>query len=138
MSFRHDIGFRTVKAFCRALLAALAAALLTGGCEDDSLDLTIHAHPESLWKGETCHLVAYLEDRDLDEEALGSDFTWSLSDPSIGYLSRTRGRHVDYYPTRFPVAPEKELVQTVFCKFDGTVFSHHTRQKVRHLPARQP
>ncbi len=126
------------KHFCRSLLAALAAALLAGGCEDDSFDLTIHAYPEKLREGESCRLVAYLEDRELDEDAYGSDFTWSLSDPSIGYLSRPSGRQVFYYPTRFPAAPEKELVQTVFCKFDGTVFSHHTRQKVRHLPTRRP
>jgi len=34
--------------------------------------------------------------------------------------------------------PEDEFVQTVYCKYDGLVFNHHTRQKIRHLGSRRP
>ena len=133
--------------FCLTGASALLAAalLLAGGCEhsgDDSIDLTIHASSEELRAGESCSLHADLLDPYIDDRAHDDDFTWSLSDPSIGYLSSTRGRRVVYHPTRMPVAPEKELVQTVFCKFDGSVFlngsmfNHHTRQKIHHLPER--
>ena len=127
-------------------LACAASALLVCGCEhddeDDSLDLTIEAHPDDVREGEACFLYAYLEDRGTNEDARDRDFTWSLGDTSLGYLSRTSGRRVVYHPTRFPAADEPELVQTVFCKFDGDFFSngavynHHTRKKIHQLPPR--
>ncbi len=132
----------------RILLSFLCAAsvLLAAGCEhddeDDSLDLTIEAHPDDVREGEACFLYAYLEDREVNEDARDRDFTWSLEDTSLGYLSATEGRRVVYHPTRFPAAGEGEVVQTVFCKFDGDFFSngavynHHTRKKIHQLPPR--
>lgn len=139
-----------MKRILLAFLSVLCAAsvLFAGGCEhndgDDSLDLTIRADPEDVREGEACFLFAYLEDRDLDENARDRDFTWSLEDSSIGYLSRTQGSRVVYHPTKFPAAGEKAYVQTVFCKFDGdffsngAVFNHHTRRNIRHLAAPAP
>ena len=123
-------------------LACAAAALFAGGCEhdNDSFDLRIHASDTRLHKGDRCELVARLRDYEDDDNAAGEDFTWSLSDPSLGRLSRTHGRRIEYVPTRFPAPGEGELVQTVFCKFDGdfffngAVFNHHSRREIRHLP----
>ena len=123
-------------------LAYAAAALFAGGCEhdNDSFDLRIDASDTRLRKGDRCELVARLRDCEDDDNAAGEDFTWSLSDPSLGRLSRTHGRRVEYVPTRFPAPGEGEFVQTVYCKFDGdfffngAVFNHHSRREIRHLP----
>ena len=123
-------------------LLLVAAAFLSGGCEhdgDDSFDLTVYASNDRLHEGECCELVAHLRDDDDDSHWFGNHVTWSLSDPSIGHLSETTGRRVVYYPDRIPVAPEKELVQTVYCKYDAPLeFSHHTRRKIHHLVKRHP
>ena len=121
----------------------VAAALLSGGSEhngDDSLDLSVYASNDRLHEGERCELIAHLRDEDADDNPwFGDHVTWSLSDPSIGHLSETTGRRVVYYPDRIPVAPEKELVQTVYCKYDAPLeFSHHTRRKILHLVKRHP
>ena len=123
-------------------LACAAAVLFVGGCEhdNDSFDLRIHASDTRLHEGERCELVARLRDYEDDDNAGGEDFTWSLSDPSLGRLSRTHGRRVEYVPARFPAPGEGEFVQTVYCKFDGdfffngAVFNHHSRREIRHLP----
>ena len=119
----------------------LVAAAFLSGCEhdgDDSFDLTVHASNDRLHEGERCELVAHLRDDD-DSRWFGNHVTWSLSDPSIGHLSETTGRRVFYYPDRIPVSPEKELVQTVYCKYDAPLeFSHHTRRKIHHLVKRHP
>ncbi len=124
------------------LLLLAAAAVLTGGCEhdgDDSFDLTVYASNDRLHEGERCVLVAHLRDDDDDDPWFGDYVTWTLSDPSIGHLSETTGRRVVYYPDRIPVAPEKELVQTVYCKYHAPAeFSHHTRRKIHHLVERRP
>ena len=124
------------------LLLLVAAAFLSGGCEhdgDDSFDLTVYASNDRLHEGERCELVAHLRDDDDDSRWFGNHVTWSLSDPSIGHLSETTGRRVFYYPDRIPVSPEKELVQTVYCKYDAPLeFSHHTRRKIHHLVKRHP
>lgn len=124
------------------LLVVVAAAFLPG-CEhdgDDSLDLTVYASNDRLHEGERCVLVAHLRDDDADDNIWFGDYvTWSLSDPTIGHLSGRTGRRVVYYPDRIPVAPEKELVQTVYCKYDAPLeFSHHTRRKIHHLVKRHP
>lgn len=123
-------------------LLLVAAAFLSGGCEhdgDDSFDLTVYASNDRLHEGECCELVAHLRDDDDDSRWFGNHVTWSLSDPSIGHLSETTGRRVFYYPDRIPVSPEKELVQTVYCKYDAPLeFSHHTRRKIHHLVKRHP
>lgn len=73
-----------------------------------------------------------------DDPWFGDHVTWTLSDPSIGHLSRMTGDHVFYYADRAPDATEKDFVQTVYCKYEGPVFNHHTRQKIHHLAARRP
>ena len=127
-----------------AIPAIALAAVLACGCEHDgggSFDLYVHASDDRLGEGERCELVARLRNGRDDDHAAGSDFTWSLSDPSIGSLSRGSGRRVEYVPTRFPAPGESEFVQTVFCKFDGdclfngAVFNHHASRQLRHLPA---
>jgi hypothetical protein len=122
-------------------LLLVAAAFLSGGCEhdgDDSFDLTVYASNDRLHEGECCELVAHLRDDDDDSRWFGNHVTWSLSDPSIGHLSETTGRRVFYYADRAPDATEKDFVQTVYCKYEGPVFNHHTRQKIHHLAARRP
>lgn len=118
---------------------AVTFAFLVGGCEhdgDDSLEMGVSASTEEVYKGETCVLHAWLVDWEDDAYAPSRAFQWSLSDPSIGYLSRDWGRDVVYHPTHFPVAPEREIVQTVYCKYEGVFFNNHTRQKIVHLPLR--
>ncbi len=121
-------------------LVLLVAAAFLSGCEhdgDDSFNLTVYASNDRLHEGECCVLVAHL--RDDDSRWFGNHVTWSLSDPSIGHLSETTGRRVVYHPDRIPVAPEEDLVQTVYCKFDAPLeFSHHTRRKIHHLVESHP
>ena len=120
-------------------LLAITAAFLVGGCEhngDDSLEMSISASTEDVHKGETCTLHVWLHDWEENVLAPSRAFQWSLSDPSIGYLSRDSGHDVVYHPTRFPVAPEREIVQTVYCKYEGVFFNNHTRQKIIHRPQR--
>ena len=123
----------------KRIILLLAAVLLAGGCEDDDNSFFLRASRETVCEGEQCELVAhYSEDDGLSRE----DFTWSLSDPSIGHLSHVHGRHADYVPTKFPAPGEPEPVQTVKCKllgdpFEGDFFNLHAHVRIRHLAGRR-
>ena len=122
------------------LLVVVAAAFLSG-CEhdgDDSFSLSIYASDDRLHEGERCRLDACLLGDEDDDPWFGDHVTWTLSDPSIGHLSRRTGDRVFYYADRTPDATEKDFVQTVYCKYEGPVFNHHTRQKIHHIAARHP
>ena len=128
----------------RILPLLAVAAFLAGGCEkDDSDDFYIRASREKLCEGETCELVAHLYNNEEDKEVSGVDFSWSLSNPSIGHFAKTRGRHAEYVPTSFPAPGQPELVQTIRCKLQGNIlnlfseegdFSNsHAQIKITHI-----
>ena len=128
----------------RILPLLVLAAFLAGGCEkDDSDDFYIRASREKLCDGETCELVAHLSNNEDDKEVSGVDFSWSLSNPSIGHFAKTRGRHAEYVPTSFPAPGQPELVQTIRCKLhgdilnlfyeEGEIFNSHAQIQITHI-----
>ena len=128
----------------RILPLLAVAAFLACGCEkDDSDDFYIRASREKLCDGETCELVAHLSNNEDDKEVSGVDFSWSLSNPSIGHFAKTRGRHAEYVPTSFPAPGQPELVQTIRCKLhgdilnlfyeEGEIFNSHAQIQITHI-----
>ena len=128
----------------RILPLLVLAAFLAGGCEkDDSDDFQIRASREKLCEGERSELVAHLSNNEDDKEVSGVDFSWSLSNPSIGHLSKVRGRHTEYVPTSFPAPGQPELVQTIRCKLrgdilnlfseEGDLFNSHAQMQITHI-----
>ena len=144
---RFQKSFRAVRL---PLLLIAAAAFVAGtGCEHDdtdSYDLSIRVSTHALHRGERCEARAHLTGNDSFKDSSGS-FSWSLSDPSIGTLSRNWGRSVEYIPTRFPERGGKAFAQTIHCKAEGhlanavlnpdePLFNHHASQEILQLPDR--
>ena len=126
----------------RILPLLAVAAFLACGCEkDDSDDFYIRASREKVYEGERSELVALYDKNDKDVS--GVDFSWSLSNPTIGHLAKTRGRSVEYIPTSFPAPGQPELVQTISCKLegnilnllsdDGNVVNSHAQIQITHI-----
>lgn len=80
-------------AWVAALLAALAAAIGTVGCETESASgrvITLSPSYARLEKGNSLTLTA----------TGGWDYRWSLADGSKGFLDRTKGSQVTYTATK--------------------------------------
>ena len=108
----------------RILPLLAVAAFLAGGCEkDDSDDFYIRVSREKLCEGEQSELVAHLANNEDDKEVSDGNFSWSLSNPSIGHLSKVHGRHAEYIPTSFPAPGQPELIQTIRCKLHGDILN---------------
>ena len=86
------------------ILAAFAAALLTAGCETESSDqiaIAIYPNNATLSKGQSREFTA----------SGWRDYTWSLSDTSIGVLSTTKGDSTTYTAVKGSSSADTNLTQ---------------------------
>lgn len=104
-----------MKTLCCMILAAVAVTL--GGCETESSDqiaISISPSYTTMAKGESREFTAYG----------WQDYTWSLSDTSIGVLSATKGDSTVYTAIKGPTTTNEPslsqiLVLTVNITADG-------------------
>jgi len=88
------------------LVAAVAAMVLIVGCETESSDqisISITPNNATLRKGESREFIA----------SGWRDYTWALSDPSIGVLSVTKGDRTTYTAVKGPASSTNETLTQI-------------------------
>lgn len=86
------------------LVAAVAAMVLIAGCETESADqisITITPNNATIQKEESREFTA----------SGWRDYTWSLTDPSIGVLSVTKGDRTTYTAIKGPTSTNETFPQ---------------------------
>ncbi len=86
------------------IVTAFAAALLTAGCETESssqIAVAIYPNNATLSKGESREFTA----------SGWRDYSWSLSDTSIGVLSTTKGDRTTYTAVKGSSSDDTNLTQ---------------------------
>jgi hypothetical protein len=109
------------------ILAAFAAALLTAGCETESSDqiaVAIYPNNATLSKGQSREFTA----------SGWRDYSWSLSDPSIGVLSTTKGDSTTYTAVKGSSSEDTNLTQILTLSISLPVESADTGTSTNTIP----
>lgn len=89
-----------------SLIVVAALALLTVGCETES--------SEQIYITVAPNHVTLLEGESYEFQAAGwVDYTWELSNPSIGVLSNNKGDRTVYTALKSPVSEDETLTQVL-------------------------